>query len=154
MNLPVLWPFSSLTSSPPNILYSILSQPFTCMVIPCDLILIKNLILLRILILGIPISDHHFSSCLFYFICIYLCLSSPPYFLASSPGVTAIPNFVFLIPLIFKMTLSHMYVFLNSMLFSYFFGTLYKQYHTACSLWELALFPHHSINKMSPCCAQ
>ena len=34
LNLPVHWPFSSLTSSPPNISYSILPQQLTLMIIP------------------------------------------------------------------------------------------------------------------------
>lgn len=87
------------------------------------------------------LSDCYFLSYLFYFICIYLCLISSPHFLASSPEVTTIPNFVLLIPLIFKMILLYMYAFLSGMLFSQFFGTLWKWYYAACHHWNLRLSP-------------
>ena len=102
LNLPVDWPFSSLTSSPPNISYSILHQPLTLMGIPtwsCPYwesyspqnLSFKHLsiwLLLFILVI------------LYYFICIYLYLPSLFHFLILSPEVTTVPSFVLVTPLI------------------------------------------------------
>lgn len=86
------------------------------------------------------------------FIFIYLCLPSPPHFLASSREVTTISDFAPLIPLILEMTLSHVYVFLNSMLFSYFLELYKNDVILHVVYWNLYFFKHHSINKISPCC--
>lgn len=116
----VQYSFSNSTSSPSNISYSILPQPFTRMVLPCDLVLTKNLIPSRILISSFLISEHYFYLFYFYYFVIYFHLPMSfvflhhPHFLASSPGVITIPNFSLLISFVFKMTVTHMYIFLNS----------------------------------------